>query len=323
MGGHQLRPIDMASIPYHNGAHRIMTIPSLYGDTPLIPADLGISTTLEVIPSKEFIPHSCLHRVDYLSWHDDYDRTPQLLRPGDNYEAYGGCIACITIISGERRTLHMVVRDPATFSFAGGHIPHKIYKVPLPIFQGINHIVWCLCMKLKVLTPTVLQEMLESEINNKFHTAANTRISPSIFFPELAPPTSTPYHKEADGTYKPTIYLKWGVPGAGAVSQYVYNPRFSLVMDSRHNLRNVNFAPERVEMLTDPKGAVSLWGQAWAAAGHARLRKELNIGTHMPPFLNPSYLHLRYKPRKLIGRDLYTYQAVPMPPNLAPKNRQN
>jgi len=122
--------------------HRFLP-PSL---CPLRPLNSNLTSTLEVITSKEFVKESCVHRSDVREWHDTVNE-------------YGQCVICISLMSENRTTLDMVVRDWSR----GGDIPSQFYKLPLPIMQGVNHITWCSNMNLKVGCASTLEGLIESD----------------------------------------------------------------------------------------------------------------------------------------------------------------
>lgn len=290
-------------LPYHNGANR--WISPCRGPLPFSPPYVRLSSTFEVISSKEFIPHSCIHRTDYLEWHNHYTYPPYAYC-GEEYYDYGGCIVCVTVMGRERTTLDMVVREPAVTSRHDGNIPHRIYKVPIPINPGVNHIMWCLAMRMKLLDTFVLDEMINDQYSI-YHHYANKRPTPTIFFPSLNTPSSTSYRLHPDGSYKQVNIRTMGIPGADACAQYSYTPKFTLVLDQTGVLRDVKPTPKNVEVLTTPKNPVSLWGQAWAAAGPKGHKDFGEIEGQIHSYLQPSYIHLRYKPLKYEG-NIYKYQ---------------
>jgi len=85
---------DINNIQYHDGVHRFLP-PSLRR-----PLNSPLTSTLEVITSKEFVKDSCVHRSDVKELHNTANE-------------YGQCVICISVMSENRTTLDMVVRDRA------------------------------------------------------------------------------------------------------------------------------------------------------------------------------------------------------------------
>lgn len=263
---------DINNIQYHDGVHRFLP-PRLRR-----PLNSPLTSTLEVITSKEFVKDSCVHRSDVKELHNTANE-------------YGQCVICISVMSENRTTLDMVVRDRAM----GGDIPSRFYKLPLPIMQGLNHITWCSDMNLKVMGSSILGGLIESD-QHYMHARLDAYCGPAIFFPSMAPPASRRYWRHWSGVYHldtsdwlfPRISHKYLIP-------YEHRPHCEPIFDNRHDVCGVDLIPSCMDLLSSPRQPSSLWVQAWAATGTdgVGILREDGI---LPPFLQPTYIHLRYKP---------------------------
>jgi len=196
----------------------------------------------------------------------------------------------------------MVVRDWSR----GGDIPSRFYKLPLPIMQGLNHITWCSNMNLKVGCTSTLEGLIESD-QHYMHVRLNSNCGPSIFFPSLTPPASQRYWRHWSGVYHLDSDWLFTRISHKYLFLYEHRPHFKPIFDNWHGICGVELISSCMDLLSSPHHPSSLWAQAWTATGTDGVESLREDGI-LPPFLQPTYIHLRYKPVSRKGV-LYQYKT--------------
>ena len=288
--------MEISSIPYHTGAHRMMVTPI---NLPRRPVESNLSTTLEYVVTDKFMDGICLHRKDTDKWHWDYE----LLGYRDNrWYYYGDCIHTISIYSTSRSTMDMIVREKeyAFFDNTKDRLPPRYYKIPLPVFSGLTHYTWCSNMELEVESEANLEKLLQDP-QYSLGKELDRQFGPTIFFPDLT--GSTLYHR-CNGKYKPALEVPFPKHAAPTENK----PAFAPVRKQDEDIsKDVTFIPCWIHLLAQKKEPLTLQAQSWLLLGAEITRATLD--DTLPPFLRPKYVHLRYKPRKPKGGELYQYQG--------------
>jgi hypothetical protein len=155
---------SIENIPYHDNIHRqLLRRPPhssrmFHWDVPFSPKGTPLYSTIEVVPSREIL-YDRFHQT--CSWNecdDGADLTYEEWSAKTNHR-HGFCLRCVAVLSDEATSIHMVTREPENI-YTEEETPPRFYKTSIPIMQGVNYIVWCVSMRLTVMSKDSLEYLL-------------------------------------------------------------------------------------------------------------------------------------------------------------------
>ena len=285
-GGQRSRVMRALTMARRSVSHRL--IPPTSKITR--PEGSNLTTTIRVEYSgiDIFSPACCIFREDNKDWHPV--STPE--RP------YASCLQMITIATGDRADLPMVVRDKREDGSWGVY-----YTVSIPLRMGINHLSWCREMQLGVYSNTMLREVLEGSdsIKAAYRKEFEQHEGPAIFFNPGEEDTFQAFQLKRDGkyhcmqtdyphTFTPEYQLEEGEVGIRPPHVHLFVPHDATPPTWMDQIFTCNCTNEEGEQMTPNR---------------ENAHDEIDVMEEQ----HQHHFHLYYAPRAR-GRQGYTYKTI-------------